>query len=48
MGNICGAPRGSKDDIGEQQNIDSKVRGKKGAVSTHTIKFKRLEGCYGK
>ena len=35
MGNICGAPRGSKDDIDGQANIDSKRIGKKGAVSTH-------------
>ena len=37
MGNICGAPRGSKDDIDGQANIDSKRIGKKGAVSTHYI-----------
>ena len=37
MGNICGAPRASKDDIDGQANIDSKRIGKKGAVSTHYI-----------
>ena len=37
MGNICGAPRGSKGDL-DSQDIDNKAgRVKKGAVSTQTI-----------